>query len=322
MSSREMGKILVTGAVGQIGSELVEALREKHGHTQVVAAGHRTEPTPEMRKQGPFEFVDVLNKKDLDKIIEKYDIDTIYHLGAILSVKGESIPQKCFEVNVVGTYNVLESGLKYDLTRIILPSSIAVFGPETPKNRTPNETVLRPTTMYGVTKVTNELLGNYYFQKFGLDVRGARLPGIISSKTIPGGGATDYAVEMFYEAIKQNHYTCFVSANTTLPFMYIPDCIKALIDLAEADLSDLKYTCDYNVGAMSFSAGDLAGEIKKFIPEFTCEFKPDEGQEIADSWPNSLDDSAARREWGWQPEYDLTTMTEDMIKRLRVKLNL
>ncbi len=320
MRSKTRGKILVTGAVGQIGSELVETLRAKYDKTSVIAAGHKTEPPEEMRKQGPFEFVDVLDRETIDETIEKYDIDTIYHLGAILSVKGEKVPQKCFEVNVVGTYNVLEAGLKYDIIRIIIPSSIGVFGPETPKEKTPNETILRPTTMYGVTKVTDELLGNYYFQKFGLDVRGTRLPGIISSKTMPGGGTTDYAVEMFYEAIKNGHYTCFVREDTVLPFMYIPDCIKALVDLAEADLSGLKHHCDYNVSSMSFSAGQLANSIKEVIPDFKCEFKPDQRQEIADSWPDSLDDTAARQEWGWEPEYDLETMTEDMIKKLKRKL--
>lgn len=204
MNRTEINTILVTGAVGQIGSELVEALREKYDNDYVIAAGHQTEPTHKMRQQGPFEFVDVLDRKAVDEVIEKYDIHTIYHLGAILSVKGEEIPQKCFEVNVVGTYNVLEAGIKYGLTRIVIPSSIAVFGPESPKVDTPNDTVLKPITMYGITKVSGELLGDYYFKKFGLDVRGLRLPGIISSETMPGGGTTDYAVEMFYQAIKKD----------------------------------------------------------------------------------------------------------------------
>lgn len=320
MQSNTMKNFLVTGAVGQIGSELVGNLREKYGSALVVACGHKTKPTQKMKKQGPFEFVDVLDKKALNGVIEQYDIDTIYHLGAILSVKGEEKPQQCFEVNLIGLYNVLEAGLTYSLTRIIVPSSIAVFGPEAPKDRTPNETILRPTTMYGVTKVSGELLGNYYFRKFGLDVRGMRLPGIISSKTMPGGGTTDYAVEIFYEAIKKGDYTCFVRKDTVMPFMYMPDCIKALIDLAEADGSRLKHHCDYNVSAMSFSAGELADSIKEIIPNFTYEFKPDHRQEIADSWPNSLDDSTARQEWGWQPEYDLKKMTKDMIGKLEKKL--
>lgn len=320
MPPTPMRNILVTGAIGQIGSELVEALRKKYGNTSVVACGHKTKPTDEIREQGPFEFVDVLSRGALDEAIEEYEVDTIYHLGAILSVKGEENPQKCFEVNLLGLYNVLEAGLEYDLTRIIVPSSIAVFGPEAPKDMTPNETVLRPTTMYGVTKVSGELLGNYYFHKFGLDVRGVRLPGIISSKTMPGGGTTDYAVEIYYKAIEDGHYTCFVGEETAMPFMYMPDCIKALMDLAEADLSSLTHHCDYNVHSMSFTAGELADSIKRIIPEFTCKFKPDHRQKIANSWPNSIHDGPARNDWGWQPEYDLRAMSEDMIKKLRVKL--
>jgi nucleoside-diphosphate-sugar epimerase len=219
----------------------------------------------------------------------------------------------------MGFYNVLEIGREYELERIMAPSSIAAFGPEAPKDNTPNETIIRPTTLYGISKVAGELVGNYYFYKFGLDVRGVRLPGIISSKTLPGGGTTDYAVEMYYEAIKKKRYTCFVKDDTVLPMMYIPDAIKALLDLAEADISKLKHHCDYNVNAMSFSAGELAASIKEFIPEFTCEYKPDYRQAIADSWPRSLDDSVAREEWGWQPEYDLQAMTKDMIQKLSEK---
>ncbi|MFQ5794808.1 MAG: NAD-dependent epimerase/dehydratase family protein [Candidatus Bipolaricaulia bacterium] len=314
-----MKKILVTGACGQIGSELVDALRKKYD-TACVIATDIIEPTENMLKQGPFELVDVLNQSTLEVVIEQYDIDVIYHLGAILSASGEENPQACFHVNVLGLYHVLEAGLKHGLIRIIFPSSIAVFGPKAPPDHTPNETILRPITIYGVTKVTGELLGNYYFNRFGLDVRGVRLPGIISSKTPPGGGTTDYAVEMFYAAIKTGHYTCFVKEDTVLPFMYIPDAINALIGVAEADLSNLKHHCDYNVNSMSFSAGELAQSIQEIIPEFSCEFKPDHRQEIADSWPNSIDDSAAREEWGWQPEYDLPAMAKDMIAKLKKKL--
>lgn len=315
-----MKRILVTGVVGQIGSELVPKLREKYGSDRVIAAGHRTQPSEELRSSGPFEFVDVLDRGALERLVVKYDIDTIYHMSSILSAAGEKNPQLAFNVNIIGLYNVLEVAREHHFERVMIPSSIAAFGPETPKENTPNETILRPTTMYGISKVTGELLGDYYFRRFGLDVRGLRFPGIISYKTLPGGGTTDYAVEIFYEAIKQKRYTCFVREDTVLPMMYMPDCVKAITDLAEADLSRLKHHCDFNVSAMSFSAGELAREIKQYIPEFECEYKPDYRQEIADSWPRSLDDSAAREEWGWQPEYDLPAMTRDMIENLSKRL--
>jgi nucleoside-diphosphate-sugar epimerase len=203
--------------------------------------------------------------------------------------------------------------------RVFCPSSIAVFGPETPKENTPQETVLRPTTMYGITKVTGELLGNYYFHRFGLDVRGLRYPGIISAETMPGGGTTDYAVEIFYEALRHGRYTCFVREDTVLPMMYMPDCIRATIMLMEADLSRLTYHADYNLSGLSFSAGELVAEIKKHIPDFVCEFKPDFRQQIADSWPRTIDDTPAREDWGWAPKYDLAAMVEDMLAKLREK---
>ncbi|MDI6840547.1 MAG: NAD-dependent epimerase/dehydratase family protein [bacterium] len=315
-----MKKILVTGALGQIGSELIEKLREKYDNANVVGADIKPQPKEKMLKPGPFELIDVLDKDAIENIVIKYKIDTIYHMAAILSVVGEQKPQLAFNVNVLGLYNVLEVGREHKLERIMIPSSIAVFGPESPKHNTPNETILRPTTMYGITKVTGELLGNYYFYHFGLDVRGLRYPGIISYKTLPGGGTTDYAVEMYYEAIKHKRYTCFVREDTVLPMMYMPDAIKAIIGLAEADISKLRHHCDFNVTAMSFSAGELAASIKEIIPEFKCEYKPDYRQKIADSWPKSLDDSAAREEWGWHPEYELQDMTRDMIEKLKSKL--
>jgi len=315
-----MENILVTGATGQIGSELTVELRKKYDSEKVIAAGHKRKPSEKLLSTGPFEYVDVTQKDSIEKVVREYNIDTIYHLAAILSAVGEQNPQLAFNVNILGDYNILEVGRKYKLERIIIPSSIAVFGPETPKDNTPNETVLRPTTMYGITKVTGELLGNYYFYKYGLDVRGVRFPGIISSETLPGGGTTDYAVEIYYEAIKHKRYTCFVREDTVLPMMYMPDAIKALITLAEADISRLKHHCDFNVGAMSFSAGELAESIRKHIPEFVCEYKPDYRQKIADSWPRSIDDSAAREEWGWKPDYDLEAMTEDMLDKLSKKL--
>ena len=216
-------------------------------------------------------------------------------------------------------YNILEIAREHGIVRIFWPSSIAVFGPSTPRVNTPQETVLIPGTMYGVTKVAGELLCNYYFLRFGLDVRSVRYPGIISSETAPGGGTTDYAVEIFYEAIRKKRYTCFVREDTVLPMMYMPDCINAALDLMDADASRVKRRTSYNVTAISFSAGELAAEIKKHIPEFKCEYKPDFRQKIADSWPMSIDDSVARREWGWNPMYDLATVTGDMIEKLTTK---
>ncbi|MGQ9709366.1 MAG: L-threonine 3-dehydrogenase [Anaerolineae bacterium] len=315
-----MRRILVTGACGQIGSELTLALREKYGGENVVAAGHRTPPGPALRDSGPFEFLDVTKREELEAVVRKYNIDTIYHMAAVLSAAGEKNPHLAWDVNINGLYNVLEVAREHEMVRVFVPSSIAVFGPETPRDPAPQETVLRPTTMYGLTKVAGELLGNYYVRRFGLDVRGVRYPGIISSETLPGGGTTDYAVEIFYEAIRHRRYTCFVREDTVLPMMYMPDCIRATLMLMEADFSRLKHHTDFNLAGLSFSAGELAAEIKKHIPEFVCEYQPDFRQRIADSWPRTVDDSAAREEWGWSPQYDLPTMVADMLEKLSRKL--
>ncbi len=314
--SKETKQILVTGAVGQIGSELTMELRKRYGNESVVAAGHRTEPGAKLRESGPFERIDVTDRAQIERVVGEYAIDTIYHMAAILSAIGEERPQLAWNVNIGGLFNLLEVAREHELVRVFVPSSIAVFGPDTPCECAPQKTILRPTTMYGVTKVAGELLGDYYVRRYGLDVRGLRFPGIISSETLPGGGTTDYAVEIFYEAIKQKRYTCFVREDTILPMMYMPDCIKATIDLMEADFSRLRHHCDFNLAGMSFSAGELAAEIKKHIPEFVCEYKPDFRQEIADSWPRTLDDTAAREEWGWSPSYDLASMTVDSLERL------
>jgi len=316
MSKGNMKRILVTGAVGQIGSELTMALRKKYGNDNVLATGRKTKPSDTLLDSGPFEFIDICKKETVEKVVSEYDIDTIYNMAAILSATGEKKPLLCWNVNINGMYNILEIAHEYDMTRVFVPSSIAAFGPETPQDNTPQETVLKPKTMYGVTKVAGELLGDYYFKRFGLDIRGLRYPGIISNETLPGGGTTDYAVEIFYEAIKNKKYTCFVKEDTVLPMMYMPDCIKGTIDLMEADISKLKHHCDFNLTAMSFSAGKLAREITKHIPEFNCEYKPDFRQAIADTWPKTIDDSAARKEWGWKPDYDLVFMTKDMLEKL------
>ncbi len=320
MSKGEINRILVTGAVGQIGSELTMALRERYGGENVVAAGHKTKPGPTLRDSGPFVYIYATRRETIEEVVDQYDIDIIYHMAAILSATGEQNPQLAWSVNVNGLYNILEIARERKLTRVFCPSSIAAFGPETPQENTPQETILRPTTMYGVTKVAGELLCDYYVRRFGVDVRGVRYPGIISSETPPGGGTTDYAVEIFYEAIKHQRYTCFLREDTVLPMMYMPDCLKATIDLMEADFSRLKHHSDFNLAAFSFSPAELVAEIQKHIPEFTCEYKPDFRQEIADSWPRTIDDSAAREEWDWEPEYDLATMVADMLEKLGRRL--
>ncbi|MBM3322746.1 NAD-dependent epimerase/dehydratase family protein [candidate division WOR-3 bacterium] len=308
-----MKRLLVTGAVGQIGSELTLALRQRYGADNVVATGRKTAPSPELKDSGPFYFIDVAQRESLEEVVSRHNIDTIVHMAAILSAVGEKDPMRCWDVNINGTLVVLECARAHEMARVIIPSSIAAFGPETPRANTPNDTILKPRTMYGVTKVAGELLGDYYFRKYGLDVRGLRYPGIVSHMTLPGGGTTDFAVAIYFEAVKNRSYKCFVREDTRLPMMYMPDCIKATIDLAEADLSRLEHHCDFNVGAMSFSAGELAASIRKHIPDFVCTYEPDFRQAIADSWPQSLDDTAARQEWGWKPSYDLDAMTKDML---------
>jgi nucleoside-diphosphate-sugar epimerase len=309
---KKIKKIMVTGAAGQIGSELTPILRERYGDDNILA----TDIVVKKDNAGFFESVDVTEKASIEEAVKKHRIDTIYHLAAVLSAKGEENPALAWNVNINGVYNILEVAREYKINRIFIPSSIAAFGPETPRDNTPQETILRPKTMYGLTKVAGELLGDYYVQSFNIDVRGCRFPGIISHKTLPGGGTTDYAVEIFFAAVKNKRYTCFLREDTVLPMMYMPDCLRAAVDLMEADFSHLKHHTDFNVSAMSFSAGELVEEIKKHIPEFVCEYKPDFRQKIADSWPKSIDDFSAREEWGWKPQYDLASMTKDMLQVL------
>ena len=308
-----MRKILVIGASGQIGSELVPELRKVYGTENVIASD----------KDGNIsDFVislNILDKDFISKVIQENEINTIFNLASILSASGEKNPLKAWDVNLNGLLNVLEISKDHNIDRIIWPSSIAAFGPSTPRLNTPNETILDPNTIYGITKVTGELLASYYFKKYNLDIRSVRLPGIISSKIYPKGGTTDYAVEIFYSAIIDKKYTCFVDKDTVLPMMYIADCIKCLIDLLEADASSVKRRV-YNVTSMSFSVEELANEIKKHIPEFKISYNPDFRQEIADSWPKTIDDSFAREEWGWDPQYDLEVMTKDMIEKLSKRL--
>lgn len=315
-----MKNILVTGAVGQIGSELTMSLREKYGNDNVVAGGRKTKPSEKLLNSGPFEIVDCTDAEALANVVKKYNIDTIYHLAAILSAVAEANPVLAWNVNINGLYNVLEVSREFNCA-VFTPSSIGAFGPTTPLDNTPQDTIQRPNTMYGVTKVAGELLCDYYFKRFGVDTRGVRYPGIISNETLPGGGTTDYAVEIYYEAIKHKQYTCNLPAGTFLDMMYMPDAIKAGIDLMEADPAKLKHRNAFNVTAMSFDPEIIAAAIKKHIPEFTMDYDVDPVKKaIAETWPNSMNDSAAREEWGWEPEYDLEAMTKDMIEVLSKKL--
>ncbi len=312
-------KILVTGATGQIGSELVPELRKIYGEESVVAGKHNRAPSEDLMN-GPIEKVDVTIKSKIESIVKEYDIDVIYHMAALLSGIGEQNPWLAWDVNVNGTYNILEIAREHNIKKVFCPSSIAVFGPETPKLSTPQETILKPRTMYGVTKVTGELLTNYYFEKFGLDVRGCRYPGIISSETPPGGGTTDYAVEIFYHALKYKKYDCFLKPETTLPMMYMPDCINATINLMNSPSKNLIHRTDYNLSAISFNPQELVNEISKHIPNFVVTYKPDYRQAIAESWPKTIDDSSARKEWGWNPSFNLEMMVEDMIQVLSSRI--
>jgi len=313
-----MTKILVTGALGQIGSELTAALKKIYGDANVITSDVAASNLSEAFQ--PYEQLNVLDKIRLGEIIKKHNINVIYHLAAILSAAGEKNPSLCWDVNMNGLYNILEAARELKIKQIICPSSIAVFGPETPCDNTPQETIILPKTMYGLTKAAGELVCDYYVAKFGIDVRGLRYPGLISYKTLPGGGTTDYAVEIFYEAIKNKSYTCFLKADTTLPMMYMQDAIRGTIALSQADFSSLKHHSNFNFAGISFSCEELAAEITKRIPEFKIDYKPDFRQKIADSWPKSIDDSSSKNEWGWKAQFGLSEMVDDMLDNLRKKL--
>lgn len=318
-----MRRILVTGALGQIGSELTMLLREIYGNDNVVASSRRKkEGHEELMESGAFEVLDITDGKKLAEVVKKHKINTIVNLAAILSAVGEQNPQQAWNININGLYNVLEVAREENCS-VFTPSSIAVFGPTTPKDNTPQDTIQRPTTMYGVTKVAGELLCDYYYLKYGVDTRGVRFPGLISYKTLPGGGTTDYAVHIYYEALKNKKYTSFIAEGTKMDMMYMPDALNAVVQLLEANPDKLIHRNAFNITAMSFAPEEIAASIKKRIPEFEIDYDVDPvRQAIADSWPNSLDDSAAREEWGWDPKYDLDAMTEDMLEKLKVKLGL
>lgn len=308
-----MKKILVTGSSGQLGSDLVVALRDRYGAENILESGWRAPPVKSVSNF--YEILDVTDSAQLQKLIEHHHITTIYHLAGVLSAKGEQAPERCWDVNVNGLKNVLEAAKTFNL-QVFFPSSIAVFGPHTPKLDTPQVTIEDPSTMYGITKVTGELLCHYYAHHFGVDVRSLRLPGIISYSAPPGGGTTDFAVEIFYAALKSGSYQCFVRPETRLPMMYMPDTIRAILGLMEADSTAIKIRSSYNITAVSFSAAELVAEIQKHLPTFTCEYTPDFRQAIADSWPSVIDDSKARADWGWQHRYGLTEIVKDMLEHL------
>jgi nucleoside-diphosphate-sugar epimerase len=315
-----MATILVTGALGQIGAELVPALRARHGVDNVIATDLKVLPPSGAAAIAPYGHLDCTEPHQLHEAVRRYDVGTIYHLAALLSASAEAAPQLAWSVNMNGLYNVLEVARGYGC-QVFFPSSIGAFGPTTPRDATPQVTVQRPTTIYGVTKVAGELLCDYYASRFGIDTRGLRLPGLISYVAAPGGGTTDYAVEMFYHAVRYGRYTCFLSADTRLDMMYMPDAVAAMIDLMAADSGRLRYRNAYNVAAMSVTPAELAAAIARHVPGFTVDFEIDPvRQAIADSWPRSLDDSAAHHDWGFAPRYDLEAMTTDMLARLKTKL--
>jgi len=313
-----MNRIVVTGAAGQVGSEMVAALRERYGVDAVLATDIR-EPTDEAAIV-PFRTLDVTNPHAVAEVVRSHAADCVYHLAAILSARGEANPQQAWAVNMGGLYNVLEVARR-DGCAVFTPSSIAAFGPSTPPDPTPQDTIQRPNTIYGVTKVAGELLSDYYHERFGVDARGIRYPGLISYVTPPGGGTTDFAVEIFYGAVEQGTYTCFLGPDTQLDMMYMPDAIRGSIELMEVDADRLVHRNAFNMTAMQVTPESLAAAIRVHIPDFTIQYEVDPvRQAIADSWPRRIDDRAAREEWGWEPEYDLAAMTADMIEHLRARM--
>lgn len=309
-------KILVIGASGQIGVELTLGLRKIYGNANVIASDLREE-NELLKGTGPYVSLDVMNKEMLHVQVIRQNVTQIYLLAAILSATGEKNPGLAWNLNMQGLLNVLDIAREETIHKVYWPSSIAVFGPTSPKHNCPQQTIIEPTTVYGISKYAGEFWCNYYHHRFGVDVRSLRYPGLISYKSAPGGGTTDYAVEIFHDALESKRYTCFLKENTYLPMMYMPDAIRATIELMEAPADKISVRTSYNLAAMSFSPKEIAAAIKKYIPEFTITYQPDYRQAIAESWPQSIDDSVARADWGWKPEYDLERMTKDMIENLR-----
>lgn len=314
-----MSKIIVIGASGQIGSDLTLELRNRFGNDNVIASDIKN-AAEDVMSSGPFEAIDVMDENRVLEVIKKYDISQVYLLAAMLSGSAEKNPKKAWDLNMKSLLSLLDMAKDGTIKKLFWPSSIAVFGPTTPKHDTPQISVMEPSTVYGISKLAGERWCEYYFRKYGADVRSVRYPGLISYKTEAGGGTTDYAVEIFYEAIKNSKYECFLTENTALPMMFMPDAIRGTIDLMEADPEKVKIRSSYNLSGISFNPSELAAEIKKHIPEFTISYKPDFRQQIAESWPESINDSDARADWGWHHEYDLSAMTDVMLKEIRAKL--
>lgn len=316
-----MKNILVIGATGQIGSELTMELRKRYGNTHVVAGYiNGAEPKGELKESGPSAVVDVTDQDMIASVVKEYSIDTIYNLAALLSVVAESKPKLAWKIGIDGLWNVLEVA-RENKCAVFTPSSIGSFGESTPHTQTPQDTIQRPRTMYGISKVTTELLSDYYFNKYGVDTRAVRFPGIISNVTPPGGGTTDYAVDIYYSAVKGEKFVCPIPEGTLMDMMYMPDALNAAISLMEADPKKLVHRNAFNIAAMSFAPETIYAAIKKYVPDFEMEYNVDPlKQRIANSWPDSMDDSCAREEWGWNPAYDLESMTVDMLEKLKAKL--
>lgn len=316
-----MKRILLTGSLGQLGSELALALRSRYGVDRVIVTDVRDDVNRELVESGPFHLLDATDPQAVGELVRRHRIDTVYHLAALLSATAEEDPRRAWHINMSGLMAILEVARETGCA-VFTPSSIGAFGPNTPKDYTPQDTIQRPTSIYGVTKVAGELLCDYYFKRYGVDTRGVRYPGIISNVTPPGGGTTDYAVDIYYAAVKSQSYICFLEGTTYLDMIYMPDAIKAAIDIMEADPDDLRHRNAFNVSAMSFCPEDQAAYIRRYIPEFEISYEVDPvRQAIANSWPNSLEDYAARVEWGWSPEYDLDAMTRDMLRVLTDRMN-
>ncbi|PAB59194.1 UDP-glucose 4-epimerase [Anaeromicrobium sediminis] len=315
-----MKRILVTGASGQIGTELVSMLRNNYGKDNIVASDIKPSKDSKIVNSGPFEIIDVTDGRKIGEVVKKYKADTIIHLASLLSAVAEGNPTLAWTINMGGLFNVLEVARENKCV-VFTPSSIAAFGPSTPQDHTPQDTIQRPTTMYGVTKVSGEILCDYYHKKYGVDTRGVRYPGLISHAALPGGGTTDYAVHIYYDAIKNKKFECNIQKGTYMDMMYMPDALDAIVKLMEADPSKLKHRNAFNITAMQFDPEGIYNEIKKHVPNFQMEYKVDPvKQAIAESWPNSLDASCAKEEWGFNPKYDLSSMTKDMLDKLNKKL--
>ncbi len=310
--------ILVIGASGQIGTELVMELRNKFGHNNVVASDVK-EPQAEVKESGPFEPLNILDKEQLFTVIKKHQVQQVYLLAALLSATAEQKPMLGWELNMDGLFNVLELAREGHIAKVFWPSSIAIFGPTTPRVNTPQYTIAEPTTVYGISKLAGERWCEYYYNKYGVDVRGVRYPGLISYKSPPGGGTTDYAIDIFYGALENNRYTCFLSEEATLPMMYMPDALDATINIMEAPASHIEIRSSYNISGVSFSPREIAAEIAKHQPGFSVNYAPDYRNEIAQTWPQSIDDTYARKHWGWAPQFDLEAMTHEMLKNLAEK---